>query len=243
MPAALVSRSGSSGVAAVMWGGAPAGFSPVKAKPAFTCGRWLPSLERPKPEHNRLFSDRLSENLVIVGKLAEQRGINSRDIANNRARRQPVWLGEQDIECDGGRAHVREPVDQFGYPVARPRPLAELAQRGLVDVDDPNRQILESPRRDALVLVERRVADQLQRPRVAGPQDRERRHDAQAHDDADLLGACHDRSTWPPSNRNPLDLCPPPLPAFRHAVALRCIFVAICAILNRRRTTSREGSS
>ena len=161
-----------------------------------------------EPEHDRLFSDRLGENLVIVGKLAEQRGINSRDIANNRARRQPVRLGEQDIECDGGRAHVREPVDQFGDPVARPWPLAELAQRGLIDVDDPNRQILESPRRDALVLVERRVADQLQRPRVARPQDRERRYDAQAHDDADLLRARHDRSTWPPSNRKPLDLCP-----------------------------------
>ena len=49
MPAALASSSGSSGVAAVRWGGAPAGFSPVKAKPALTCGRWLPSLERPKP--------------------------------------------------------------------------------------------------------------------------------------------------------------------------------------------------
>ena len=145
-------------------------------------------------EHDRLFSDRLRENLVIVGKLGEQRGINPRDVANNRARRQPVRLGEQDIECDGGRAHVGEPIDQLGNPVSRPGPLAKFAQRGLIDVDDPNRQILESPRRDALIFVEHRFADQLQRPRVAGPQDRECRHDAQADEHADLLGASHDEA-------------------------------------------------
>ena len=56
------------------------------------------------------------------------------------ARRQPVGLGEDEVERDGARAVGLQPVDDLGEARARPRPLADARQRGVVDVDDAHRQ-------------------------------------------------------------------------------------------------------
>ncbi len=54
--------------------------------------------------------------------------------------RQPVRLGEDEVERDRARAVRLQPVDDLGEARARPRPLADARQRGVVDVDDAHRQ-------------------------------------------------------------------------------------------------------
>ena len=93
-------------------------------------------------------------------------------VTNNIAWRQAIGLGKKNIERDSRRAHLREPVHKSSHSIPGPRPLPELAQRSFIYVDDPDRHLLEGPGRPALVLVERRLAGQLQRLRVdlpAGP--------------------------------------------------------------------------
>ena len=55
-------------------------------------------------------------------------------------RRQPVGLGEDEVERDRARAVGLQLVDDLGEARAWPRPLAHARQRGVVDVDDAHRQ-------------------------------------------------------------------------------------------------------
>ena len=52
------------------------------------------------------------------------------------AGREPVGLGEDQVERDGACAGRLQGVDDGGKLGARPGPLADLGERGLVDVDD-----------------------------------------------------------------------------------------------------------
>ena len=57
------------------------------------------------------------------------------------AGRQPIRLGEDEVERDGARAVRLQPVDDLGEARARPRPLADAGERGVVDVDDAHGQL------------------------------------------------------------------------------------------------------
>jgi hypothetical protein len=114
-------------------------------------------------EHDGPVADRSCEYLVIVRQPLKERLIDAGDVAHDAARRKTVGFGEQDVEGYRRRAHFREPVYQSGNAVARPRPLAELFQRRLVDVDDANGNVLEAARRQALVLVEGEIAGETQK--------------------------------------------------------------------------------
>ena len=56
------------------------------------------------------------------------------------ARRQPIRLGEDEVERDGARAVRLELVDDLGEARARPRPLADAGERSVVDIDDAHGQ-------------------------------------------------------------------------------------------------------
>ena len=89
----------------------------------------------------------------------------------------------------------------------------------------------------ALILVKRRFAGDLQRFRVASPQDRERRHDGQADDYTDLLGAFHDGRINPffvpepcDSDRQSRKESSGPSGQLPPAATVGCIFPDACAI-------------
>ena len=150
-----------------------------------------------KTEHDGFFGNRPRKNFVIVRQPLKERGLDPDDIAHDRAWRKAVGFREEDVECDRRRSRFGEPVHQLGHAVPRPWPLAEFLQRRFVYVDHADRQILECPRRDALILVERHLAGQPHELRVAGPQDREDRDDYQTDNDANLLRACHSYAIRP----------------------------------------------
>ena len=95
-------------------------------------------------EHDPRLLDRVGHDLIVArqraqlvpGFLVEI----AKDVRRER-RRQPVGLGEDDVEGDGGGAELGQARDQVGDARARPRPLAELAQAFLVDIDDDDRPL------------------------------------------------------------------------------------------------------
>ena len=69
-----------------------------------------------------------------------------------------VRLGKEEIEDGRRRARVLCEFRNRRQPVARPGPLAEPRQRGLVDIDDPDRQLRRPrPRHGALIGIEDEV--------------------------------------------------------------------------------------
>ena len=97
--------------------------------------------ERPvagEAEHDGRLRDRLRKPRVVRGQRREPVGDLGRllQLARIGRRRQPVRLGQDEVERDALGAGAGEPVDDLGQHRARPRPLPEAGERGLVDVDD-----------------------------------------------------------------------------------------------------------
>ena len=90
-----------------------------------------------------------------------------------------VGLGEHHVEGDGGGAHLGQPVDDARDQGARPRPLAELLERGVVDVEDAHRRLgrVERARLEALEAVEHQVAQLHHRRRILRPHEQRERQD------------------------------------------------------------------
>ena len=57
------------------------------------------------------------------------------------AGRQAIGLGEDEVERDGARAVRLQPVDDLGEARARPRPLPDAGERGVVDIDDAHGEL------------------------------------------------------------------------------------------------------
>ena len=89
---------------------------------------------------------------------------------------EPVGLGEQHVEADGGGAEFAEPVGERRELRPRPRPLAVLGERWLIDVDDPHRGVVGGTRQQALLEIEADIADGGNRQRIAEPQQRQQHH-------------------------------------------------------------------
>ena len=96
---------------------------------------------------------------------------NQIGIAGDSAWRQTVGFGEYNIECDDRRTHCAEFGDELSQLLARPWPLAELGQRGLVDINDADRQILLFARPYPLQLIKTGIAQILQEGRIIAAQE------------------------------------------------------------------------
>ena len=83
---------------------------------------------------------------------------------------EPVGLGEHRVEGDHDRAEPGQFGDEIGDPGARPRPLPELFQALVVDIDDGDRPDGLLARVDALEGVEGPDADFLDRRRIGDAQ-------------------------------------------------------------------------
>ena len=127
--------------------------------------------------------DRLRQNLVVArqaGELLARLRIEAAEAFGGNGGRHAVGLGENDVEADDDGAERVEPVDEIGHHGARPRPLPDLLEARLVDVDDDDgpRGLLARPQH--LKQIERAQPHFLERPRVDDAQrhQREQEHDA-----------------------------------------------------------------
>jgi hypothetical protein len=74
-------------------------------------------------------------------------------LPGQQRRRGAVGLGEDDVEADRAGAEILQRPHEIGERVARPRPLADPRQAGIVDVDDHDR-LRRLPGRQPLQRVE-----------------------------------------------------------------------------------------
>ncbi len=81
-----------------------------------------------------------------------------------------IGLGEYGVEDDDGGAHLEEFVDQRAHLGARPRPLPDALEAGVVDVDDAHWHVGVGPRRQALEHVEDAEVQLLDGCRLDDPQ-------------------------------------------------------------------------
>ncbi len=121
--------------------------------------------------------DRFREDLVVARQLAQPGAggiVQIAHLAGDQIRIEPVRFGKHHVEADRHRTVVGEVDDHVRDPRARPRPLAELGEAPVVDVDDGDR-----PHRLVTGI------DQLEQVEGAQPQflDRRRIPDAQARKD------------------------------------------------------------
>lgn len=68
-------------------------------------------------------------------------GRRQRPIGRDAGRRRAVGLGQDDVERDGSRSGGAQAFHQSRQRVARPRPLSQLGQGFLVDIDDAHRYL------------------------------------------------------------------------------------------------------
>ncbi len=120
-------------------------------------GRGVPALGEDEAEHDRRSRERVGEHGVVAGDVAQSRAHRGSACVIGYACHEGVGagavaLGEHDIEGDRGGSRLAQAIDQRRDPRARPRPLPELGDRSVVDVDDMDgRARIEAERRDALV--------------------------------------------------------------------------------------------
>jgi hypothetical protein len=88
-------------------------------------------------------------------------------------------------------------VHKVGQPVARPRPLAELGERGFVYVDDPNRLFDMDPRRKPLKLIHGQFAHRADKERIADAQQDEVQQNQQSKNEGTQTGFRHSPATIP----------------------------------------------
>ena len=92
----------------------------------------------------------LGRRAQLVARLLVEIAIDVR----RQRRRQPVRLGEDDVEGDRRGAELGQPRDHVGDARSRPRQLAELSQAFLVDIDDDDRPLRGDARLDHLEKIE-----------------------------------------------------------------------------------------
>ena len=128
-------------------------------------------------EHDPRLLDGVGHDLVVArqrAQLVPRLLVEIAEDVRRQRRRQPVRLGEDDVEGDGGRAELGQPRDQVGDARARPRQLAELAQAFLVDIDDDDRPLRRHARLDDLEEIEGPQAKLFERARIGDAQEQQR---------------------------------------------------------------------
>ncbi len=110
-------------------------------------------------KHGRRSAKDSGQRCIIVGQFFQRRehvplaGI-ARDPLGETGGRGSVGFGKHDIERDRLRPGIGQTPGQVGNIGARPGPLAEAAERFLVDIDDSDGRVLIGTRRRALIAVE-----------------------------------------------------------------------------------------
>ena len=152
------------------------GSSPATAKPALTTGGGAPCAPgQDRRQHGGAGSDRLGQHRVVARPALQRRGerrcLLRRERCNQLLGRGLVGLGKQDVEGDHRRALLAKRSQELRHRGARPGPLADRAERGFVDVDDPHRQRrVVALRVEALEGIEGDQPQRLKRERVGDPQ-------------------------------------------------------------------------
>jgi len=139
-------------------------------------------------EHARGLLERGSESLVVGGLarrvLREQGGLCGGQKLDDLLDRGAVGLGKQDVEAHDRGAFAGQLDEQVAQLGSRPRPLPELGQGLLVDVDDPDRQPrIIGLRRELLIGIERNQAQRAHEERIDRPHQRRRRQQRQHEED------------------------------------------------------------
>ena len=122
--------------------------------------------------------------------------VGLRPVAQRVGRRHAVGLGEHHVEADRRRAARGELVDELGKHGARPRPLPDLLQQLLVDIDDAHRQSrIERARVEPLIGVEDERPQPRDRRRVPDTQGKRSQDDHPDNEDIEETRthpvACH----------------------------------------------------
>ncbi|MGY4457312.1 hypothetical protein ACVWYI_001272 [Bradyrhizobium sp. LB13.1] len=123
-------------------------------------------------QHHARALDRFGQDLVVARQLAQLGAggiVQIAHLARDDIGVEPVGLREHHVEADRDRAIIGEVLDQIGDPRPRPRPLAELGEALVVDVDDGDRPRRLVARIDQLKHVEGAEPQFLDRRRIPEP--------------------------------------------------------------------------
>ena len=131
-------------------------------------GLRLDSRQAGLAEHHPRLPHRIGHDLVVArqgAKLVPRLLVEIAIDVRRQRRRQPVRLGEDDVEGDRGGAQSGQPRDHVGDARSRPRTLAELSQAFLVDIDNDDRPLRRVTGLDDLENIERPEAKLFERRR------------------------------------------------------------------------------
>jgi hypothetical protein len=142
--------------------------------------------------HDARMLDGVGQRIVITWEAVELGaglGVDATKAALGDRWRHAVGFGEDDIETDRHCAKLRDAGDQIGDGRTRPRPLPDLFQTGLVDIDNDHRPYRLHPRPQHLKEVEGADAQFRKRSRIGKAQrhQREQKREADRSRDPDLL--------------------------------------------------------
>ncbi len=130
---------------------------------------------RGRPGRRRLTDDdaRMADGVgehLVVARHGEQlfpgRVVKLAQRGGERVGRHAVRFGEHHVEADRGGAEPGEAGDDVGEHRARPRPLPDLLEARLVDIDDDHRPDRLLPRAEHLKQIEGPQPQFLERPRI-----------------------------------------------------------------------------
>jgi len=128
-------------------------------------------------EHHVAAADRVGEELVVGGQRLQRLGDASRQdrhLGGHRRGREAIGLGKEEVQADRRRLALRDARDELGHARARPRPLAVVRDRVLVDDDHRDRLGGALEREHPLVAVEHRGAQRVGGERREQQEKRER---------------------------------------------------------------------
>ena len=183
------------------FGSPPSAATPTDGGCASGCG--TDDRQAGLAEHDPRLLDGVGHDLVVARQRAQLVPRLLVEIAidvRRERRRQPVRLGEDDVEGDRGGAELGQPRDQVGDARARPRPLAELAQAFLVDIDDDDRPLRGDAGLDDLEEIEGPQAQLFERARIGDAQEHQREQQRHAQ--------CSRGCEPPPQTRKPFHVEP-----------------------------------
>ena len=125
------------------------------------------------PHHHASLPDRVGEDLVVAGQLHEPlagRIVDLAEMLHRLVRRRAIGLREDHVEGDRRGLQFVEPCEQVRQDGARPGPLPERRDAGLVDIDDHDWANRGAARADPLIEVEASQPQFLQRGRIPDAQ-------------------------------------------------------------------------
>ena len=145
-PPAASASTGIGASAPFRWVRSEFGVSPTNEKPAFRNELRLRGAGRRSEEgaeNDGQAGDRVREGDIAVGPFLAAlrliRAVNGRLSASLLVLARLILLGKEHVEGNGRGIGLRQSIDDRRHRLARPWPTADALDRGVVDVDDPDR--------------------------------------------------------------------------------------------------------